>query len=472
MPPGPALRYARTNRNRFVSELKQLIRFPTVSSQPKHTPDIKRCAQWLAAHLHSIGMRTVRIFGGDHPIVYAASRFEPRRPTVLIYGHYDAQPPDPLHEWHSPPFEPAVRGNYIFGRGACDDKGQMFVHVKALEAYLRTQRKLPVNVKCLFEGEEEIGSPKLKRFLVRNRIPLAADVAVISDMPIPAPDRPAITYALRGGLSLELEIMGPRRDLHSGLFGGAIHNPLQALCEILASFHHRDGRIAIPGVYDRVRAWGNRERDYMRKTGPSDRQLLRDAQNDHPWGEPRYSLYERTTLRPALTINGITGGYQGPGGKGVIPARAIAKLSFRLVPDQDPVEIERLVREHIARICPVTVRANLRTLSRSNSALVDRSHPALRAAFLAYRKGFGQTPRFLRCGGTIPIVNTMQETLGIPTVLMGFALPDDHIHGPNERFYLPNFFNGIDTSIWFLSAVGEGRRHAADFAAGRTAHDY
>jgi acetylornithine deacetylase/succinyl-diaminopimelate desuccinylase-like protein len=472
VPPARALRYARAHQGRFVSELKDFIRFPTVSSQPKHAPDIKRCAQWLAAHLSKIGLKTVRTFGDDHPIVYAASQHVPRRPTVLIYGHYDVQPPDPLHEWHSPPFEPAVRGNYIFGRGACDDKGQMFVHVKAIESYLRTRGKLPVNVKCLFEGEEEIGSPRLKRFLVRNRVPLSADVAVMSDMPIPAPDRPAITYALRGGLSLELEVTGPQRDLHSGLFGGAIHNPLQALCEIVASFHDRDGRVAIPGFYDRVRPWGSREREYMRRTGPSDAQVLRDAQDEQAWGEPGYSLYERTTLRPALTINGLSGGYQGPGGKGVIPARALAKLSFRLVPDQDPVEVERQVRGHVEQVCPPTVHTRVRTLSHSNSALVDRSHPALRAAFLAYRKGFGQAPRFLRCGGTIPIVNTIQETLSIPTVLMGFALPDDHIHGPNERFYLPNFFNGIDASLWFLSLVGAGPRRAVETAEGRTAHDY
>lgn len=432
--------------------------------------DLKRCAQWLAVHLRRIGLRTTKVFGSDHPIVYAASLQQRHRPTVLIYGHYDVQPPDPLPEWHAPPFEPVVRGNYIFGRGACDDKGQMFVHVKALESCLQTNRRLPVNVKCLFEGEEEIGSPQLKRFLVRNRAALSADVAVMSDMPIPGPNRPAITYALRGGLSLELEVTGPRRDLHSGLFGGAVHNPLQALCEIVATFHDHNGRVAIPGFYERVRNWSTRERNYMQRTGPSDRKILHDAQDEQAWGEQGYSLYERTTLRPALTINGLSGGYQGPGGKGVIPARAVAKLSFRLVPEQDPLDIDRLVRWHVARVCPTTVHARVRTLSRSNSAVVDRSHPALRAAFLAYRKGFGQAPQFLRCGGTIPIVNTIQQTLGTPTVLMGFALPDDHIHGPNERFYLPNFFNGIATSIWFLSTVGATRR-AVEAAEERRSHD-
>jgi acetylornithine deacetylase/succinyl-diaminopimelate desuccinylase-like protein len=464
--PDQPLRYARQHRRRFVSELRDFIRFPTVSSQPRHAADLQRCAQWLARHLRRIGLKTSRIFGTQRPIVYAASAIEPRRPTVLIYGHYDVQPPDPIHEWRSPPFAPEIRGNYIFGRGACDDKGQMFAHVKAVESCLQTRQRLPVNIKCLFEGEEEIGSPLLKRFLVRNRVPLAADVAVMSDMPIPGPHNPAITYALRGGLSIELEVTGPARDLHSGLFGGAVHNPLQALCEIIAKLHDPGGRVAIPRFYDRVRTWSPREREYMRQTGPSNSQILSAAQDDQPWGEEGYTLYERTTVRPVLTINGISGGYQGTGGKGVIPAAALAKLSFRLVPDQDPLEIDRLVRRHIAQVCPPTVHARVRTLSRSNSALVDRSHPALAAAALAYREGFGRRPKFLRCGGTIPIVNTIQETLSIPTVLMGFALPDDHMHGPNERFYLPNYFNGIDTSIWFFHAIGRRGRRAPGMNVG------
>jgi acetylornithine deacetylase/succinyl-diaminopimelate desuccinylase-like protein len=472
-PSGP-LKYARAHRPRFVRELKDFIRFPSVSAQPKHASDVRNCGTWLARHLRKIGMPQVRVFPTrGHPIVYAEWKGAATCPTVLIYGHYDVQPADPLGKWHSPPFTPVVRGDHLYGRGACDDKGQMFAHLKALEAFLRTRGKLPVNVKCVFDGEEEIGSPALRRFLVRNRVPLAADVAVVSDMPIPGPNRPAITYALRGGLSLELEVTGPQRDLHSGLFGGAIHNPLQALCEIVARLHDDAGGVAIPGFYDRVRAWSGEEREYMRRAGPPDDQLLRDARAEQPWGEPGYSLYERTTIRPALTVNGLSGGYQGPGGKGVIPARALAKLSFRLVPDQDPREIERLVRRQVERICPPTVKARLRTLSHSNFALVDRSHPSLQAAMLAYKRGFGKAPRFLRCGGTIPIVNTIHEELGIPTVLMGFALPDDRIHGPDEKFYLPNLFRGIATSVWFLYAVGaRNPRDAEGRLEGRFAHDY
>ncbi len=451
--------FALANRSRFVAELEEFVRFPTISAQPKHAEDLKNCAAWLGNHLRQIGLDHVRVIPTRlHPVVYAEWLRAPGRPTVLIYGHYDVQPPDPLHEWHSPPFEPVVKGDYLYGRGACDDKGQMFSHVKALESYLRTTGKLPVNVKCLFEGEEEIGSPNLTPFLSNERNALASDVAVISDMPILAPDRPAITYAMRGALSLGLEVSGQKRDLHSGIYGGAVHNPLQALCEIIAKLHDAKGRVAVPGFYDNVRTWrcekADEERAYMASVGPSDAQILQDAQAQKGWGEAGFTLYERITIRPALTINGIVGGYGGTGVKAVIPARAIAKLNFRLVPNQDPREIDKLFRQYIARITPPTVQAKVHTSLVANPALVSRNHPAMRAAAVAYRKGFGRAPVFLRSGGTIPVVNLFQEILGIPTVLMGFALPDDWMHAPNEKFRLPNFFNGIKTSIRFLAEIG------------------
>jgi acetylornithine deacetylase/succinyl-diaminopimelate desuccinylase-like protein len=463
MSPSRALAYARAHRKKFLGELKDFIRFPTVSAQPRHDGDIRSCANWLAEHLRRVGLDHVRIVPTPrHPLVYAGWQNAAGRPTVLIYGHYDVQPPDPLHEWHSPPFEPAIRGVNLFGRGACDDKGQMFTHVKALEAYLQTAGGLPINVKCLFEGEEEIGSPSLIPFVARNKNALATDVAVMSDTRMLGPDRPAINYAERGALYLEIDVHGPEQDLHSGNFGGAVHDPLQALCEIIAKLHDANGRIAIPGLYDRVRSWSKRERAHMGRAGPSDPQILEDAQTDLGWGERGYSLYERLTLRPALTINGLTGGYQGPGGKGVIPARAGAKLSFRLVPDQDPREIDRLFRTYIGRITPPTVHSTVETLSSADPALIDPRHPAVRAAALAYRKGFSAAPVLLRSGGTIPILSTFQNTLGIPTVLMGFALPDDRIHAPNEKFHIPNFFKGIETSIWFLDALAKahGLRHS------------
>ncbi len=457
------LAYSHTNRSRFLAELKEFVRFPTISAQPMHADDLKKCAAWLANHLQHVGLEHVKVIPTRrHPIVYAEWLHAPGRPTVLIYGHYDVQPVDPLNEWASPPFEPTLRGNDLYGRGTSDDKGQLFVHVKALESYLHTTDKLPVNVKCLFEGEEEIGSPNLASFLTRNRDVLAADVAILSDMRILAPDRPAITYALRGALSLELEVNGPKQDLHSGTFGGAVHNPLQVLCEIIAKLHDANGRVAIPGFYDRVRRWScekaDEERAYMASVGPSDAQILQDAQAQKGWGEAGFTLYERTTVRPALTVNGILGGYQGPGVKAVIPSRAVAKLNFRLVPEQDPHEIDRLFRQYITRITPPTVRTMIHTSLVAKPALVSRNHQAMRAASIAYRKSFGATPVFLRSGGTIPVVNLFQEILGIPTVLMGFALPDDRMHGPNEKFHLPNFYNGIKTSIWFLAEVGAGQK--------------
>jgi acetylornithine deacetylase/succinyl-diaminopimelate desuccinylase-like protein len=327
--PHEALAYARAVGRRFVAELTEFTRFPSVSAQPEHAEDVKRCALWLAEHLRTVGLTHARVIPTRrHPIVYADWLDAPGHPTVLLYGHYDVQPPDPLNEWQTPPFEPTIRGNDLFGRGASDDKGQMFVHVKALESYLHTNGRLPINVKCLFEGEEEIGSANLKAFLFQNTSALAADVAVMSDMPMLAPDRPALTYAMRGALSLELEIRGQEVDLHSGNFGGAVHNPLQTLSEIIASLHNRDGRVMIPGFYDHVRRLHEKERAYMTRVGPSDRQILQDARAERGWGEHGYTLYERITIRPALTVNGIVGGYQGPGVKAVIPARATAKINL------------------------------------------------------------------------------------------------------------------------------------------------
>jgi acetylornithine deacetylase/succinyl-diaminopimelate desuccinylase-like protein len=465
-----ALTYAAVRHAQFLAELKDFVRFPTVSAQPRHAGDLKRCAQWLARHLRRIGLKRVNVIPTrSHPLVYAEWLHAPSRPTVLIYGHYDVQPAEPLDEWRSPPFAPTVRGENLYGRGACDDKGQLFTHVKALEAYLQTGGSLPVNVKCLFEGEEEIGSPNLAPFIRRHARALAADLAVASDTQMLGPDRPALTYALRGGLSMEVETRGQQTDLHSGTFGGCVHNPLQALCEIVAALHDTNGRIAVPNFYDRVRRWPEAERAYMARTGPDDGQVLADAKAWTGWGEPGFSLYERTTIRPSLSVTGVVGGYQGLGVKAVIPARAVAKLNFRLVPDQRPEEIERLVRQHVARLTPPTMELTIRTFLKASPALVGRSHPALRAAAAAYRHGFGAWPVLLRSGGTIPVVNTLREVLYIPTVLMGFALPDAHIHAPNERFHLPTFYRGIKTAIRFLWEVGAGLKQKDAPSLRRTA---
>lgn len=448
------LAYAADARNRFVAELEELIRFPTISAQPGHAGDLVDCASWLVDHLRGIGLEQVALLRTPgHPLVYAEWCHAPECPTVLVYGHYDVQPVDPLAEWRSPPFEPTLRGQDLFGRGASDDKGQLFVHIKAIESYLRSLGRLPVNVRCLLDGEEEIGSPHLVDLLRDNRGWIDADVALVSDTRFRAKGQPAITYALRGALSLELEVRGPQRDVHSGVYGGAISNPLQALSEILAGLHSTDRRVAIPGFYDAVRPLSERERVDLAASGPTDAQMLRDAGVARGWGECGYSLYERTTIRPAVTITGITGGYQDEGSKAVIPCCAKAKLDFRLVPDQEPRDIDRLFRRHLAHVTPPTVRAAVRTVLAARPVVVDRKHPALRAAAIAFRKAFGSAPVLLRLGGSIPAVGTLERVLGISSVLMGFGLPDDGIHAPNERFYLPNFDRGIAASIWFLAEV-------------------
>src|SRR5579883_674430 len=464
MGPARALEFARRNRLRFVDELKHFLRFPSISSQARHAKDVAVCADWLADHLQRIGLLRVKLIRSPgHPIVYADWMGVPGAPIVLIYGHYDVVPAEPLKEWISPPFTPNIRANDLYGRGACDAKGQLFVHLKAPESYLRDERALSVHVKCIFEGEEEIASPNLAPFLLRNLRALHSAVAVISDTKMLGPGRPAISYSQRGVLSMELEVRGPQKDLHSGSFGGAIHNPIQAICEIIARLHDDQRRVAVPGFYARVRPANREERKNMARTGPCDKNVLNTAGVEQSWGEPGYSLYERTTLRPALTINGITGGYQGPGGKGIIPARAQAKLSFRLVPGQDPREIERLVEKHIAAITPPTVISHLRTLGTARPVIVNFNGPFHRIARAAYQSGFGATPVFVRSGGTIPIVSTLHDVFRIPTVLMGFALPDDHIHAPNEKLHLPNFHAGIRTSISFLARVGcMGRRNVCE----------
>ena len=443
--------YARRHAPRFVRELAEFIRIPSVSSLSEHESDMRECAAWLVRHLRAIGLEGVRCWDtGGHPVVCGHWLHAAGRPTVLIYGHYDVQPADPAAEWSSPPFAPAVRDERLFGRGSADDKGQMFVHLKAIESWLRTRRSMPVNVKCLFEGEEEIGSSNLQSFLDEHRAEVDADAAVVSDMRIRGPDRPSITESLRGALRIELEVRGARTDLHSGNFGGAVANPLQILCEIVAKLHDGRGRVVIPGFYDRVRDLTADQRAEMAAIGPSDREILADAGTASTFGEPGYSAYERTTIRPALTITAVRGGHQGEGEKAVIPARASAMLDFRLAADKDPGEIDRLCRRFVARIAPSMVKVTLRTLFRAWPVSSPRGEPAMRAAAAAYRTGFDRVPIVLRIGGTIPVVHMLKETLGVPTVMMGFALPDSNLHAPDENMHLPTFFRGIQTSISFL----------------------
>jgi acetylornithine deacetylase/succinyl-diaminopimelate desuccinylase-like protein len=381
----------------------------------------------------------------------------PDAPIVLVYGHYDVQPPDPFDLWETPPFEPTVVGDNIVARGASDDKGQLYTHVKAAEAYHATEGAPPVNVKCLFEGEEESGSPSLAPFIREHADQLAADVAVISDTGMLTPETPSIVYGLRGLAYIEVEVTGPDHDLHSGTYGGAVHNPINALCAMIAQLHDADGRITIPGFYEQVRELSEDERAEMAEA-PLDREAwLEEAGVKTDWGEPDYTILERTTARPTLDVNGIWGGYIQPGAKTVLPSKAFAKLSMRLVPDQDPQEITELARQHLLDLAPPTVDIEVRSLHGGKPAIVSRDHPAMKAASRAFAAGFGQEPVLVRRGGSIPVVATLQEVLGIETILMGFGLPDDRIHSPNEKFHLPNFYRGIETVIHFLDALSEAQ---------------
>jgi acetylornithine deacetylase/succinyl-diaminopimelate desuccinylase-like protein len=449
-----ALDWARRHGGGFVGHLEELVAIPSVSAQPRHTADVAAAAEWLGGHMRSIGLERVEVVPTRrHPIVYADWVHAEGRPTVLVYGHYDVQPPDPVGEWRTPPFRPSIQGEDLVGRGASDDKGQLFVHLKAIESWLQAVGRMPVNVRVVLDGEEEVGSPNLRLFLQRRRHELAPDVAVLSDTRMLGPDRPALTYALRGSLSLEVSVEGPAHDLHSGGFGGAVEEPLAVLCTMVASLHHGDGRVAVPGFYRCVRRWPQEELEFMGANGPTDGEVLRAASGARPGGERRFTCYERTTIRPAIAVNGISGGYQGPGAKTVIPARASVKLNVRLVPDQDPAEIERLVRRHLARFERPGRRVRVRVLSAAPPVVLDRRHPGTAAAAAAYRAGFGRPPALLRSGGTIPVVRELCRTLRTPVVLMGFALPDDRMHAPNEKLHLPTFHRGVATSIAFLDEV-------------------
>ena len=451
-----ALDYARAHREQFLAELRTFLSIPSVSTQAQHQPDVARAAGWLRDQLLAAGFPEAQVMPTPkHPVVYAEwMAAGPTAPTVLIYGHYDVQPPDPLDEWRTPPFEPTLVGEDIFARGAADDKGQLYAHVKAVQSFHQTVGKPPVNIKCIFEGEEEMGSPSLDPFIREHNELLAADVAVISDSHILGKDLPSIVYGLRGLAYVEVEVSGPAHDVHSGIYGGAVHNPINALCAMIASLHDEHGRITIPGFYDQVRELEPEERAELSRV-PFDREAwLEQTGAPTDWGEPDYTIVERTTARPTLDVNGMWGGYIEPGAKTVLPGKAHAKISMRLVPDQDPAEISRLIAAHLKAIAPPTVRVQVQELHQGKGAIVRRDSVWMQAACKAYAAAFGREPVFERGGGSIPVVATFQDVLGIDTILMGFGLPDDNLHAPNEKFHLPNFYRGIETAIHFMEHLG------------------
>jgi len=445
--------HAQRDRDAALARLMRFLAIPSVSAVRAHAGDVQGAAEWLAARMAEAGIDGVRVDPTPgHPVVTGRLDAGPERPTVLVYGHYDVQPPEPLEAWNSPPFVPTLLDGAIVARGAADDKGQLMAHVEAAAACMLAGGP-PVNLRYVFEGEEEVGSPNLAEWLRDHADELAADVAVISDTAMLSASQPSIVYGLRGLAYFEIEVVGPNHDLHSGAFGGATLNPAGVLCRILSALQDAEGRVLIPGFYDRVRPLGDDERDELARV-PFDVGAFRTATGAAGgWGEPGYSLVERLGARPSLDINGLISGWTGEGAKTVLPARALAKVSMRLVPDQDPEDIAERVREAVAGLTPQGASATVRALHGARPAVCDRSHPAMQAAARAYADVFGTLPVFTREGGSIPVVTLLDELLGIPTVLMGFGLPDDGLHGPNEKFAVAQFWRGTETVIAFLEQL-------------------
>ena len=440
--------------NKIIEDFKTFLRFPTISSDSTKKQAIQHCAQWLSDHLKIIGLQKVTLYQTkQQPVVYAEYIVDPSLKTILFYGHYDVQPVTPVSDWKFPPFHPTIVGDYIYARGASDDKGQMFIHIKAIESVLLSKNCLGVNIKCLFESGEEIGSPDLFSFIHDNKHLLRCDIAVVSDTKMLAANRPAITYSLRGSLNAEIVIKVAAKDLHSGTFGGMVNNPANVLGNILSNIHDDKSRIKIPGFYSGIINEGHYERDYMRVVGPSDEALQLDAGISKNWGEAGFTNYERTTIRPSVVVTTLQSGHIGEGSKNVLPSVAIAKINFRLVKGQHPKQIALFFARFVKQYIPPGVNYKLKFSSASNAVEVSRRHPYLKAAGDAYTKVFGYTPVFLRSGGTIPVVGMLRDQFQIPVVLMGFALASDNMHAPNERFYLPNLFRGIRTSIRFIKNV-------------------
>jgi acetylornithine deacetylase/succinyl-diaminopimelate desuccinylase-like protein len=439
-----------SHRDQNLKELCEFLRIPSVSTKSEHKADIERGARWVADHLRAAGFKSVEIIPTNfHPLVYAESLEAPGKPTVLFYGHYDVQPAEPLELWTSPAFEPTVRDAKLYGRGTADDKGQVHIHLKALESLQKVDGKFPINIKILIEGEEEVGSVSLWDFVQKNKEKLQADALIVSDTSMLAKGAPSITYGLRGLNYYQIELTGPERDLHSGVYGGAVPNPLTILAELFAKLHDKNFRVTVPGFYDSVP-----------KLPPAERKAL----NALPWnkkdfqkavgapgyvGEKGFSIVEQLWTRPTLELNGIWGGYTGEGAKTVIPSKAHAKFSTRLVPNQDPEKIAKAVEKHIRKLLPRTVTCKFEVLSTGKPWVAPFQAPIFKKAQAALEKGFGKKAVFIREGGSIPFVTQMHDTFKVPCVLIGFGLPDENAHAPDEHIWLENYFNGIKAIAYF-----------------------
>ena len=447
--------YQEKNKDRFLNELLELLRIPSVSAKTEHKPDMIKCAEAVKQRLLDAGADKVEIYPTDgHPIVYAEKLVDPSKPTVLVYGHYDVQPAEPLELWNSGPFDPMIKDGKIFARGSCDDKGQMYMHVKALETLVQTN-SLQNNIKFCIEGEEEVGSPNLGKFVSANKELLKADCVLISDSAMISLDTPSLDIGLRGLSYIEVEVTGPNRDLHSGVYGGAVANPITILAKMIASLHDENNHITIPGFYDDVLISSAEERALMAKAPFDEKEYKEDLGVKELWGESGYSTNERTGIRPTLELNGIWGGYTGEGAKTVLPSKAFAKISARLVPNQGSDKITKLLIDHLHKIAPayVTVKATLHHGGEPYITPIDSK--AYKSAAKAIEATFGKSPIPVRGGGSIPICSLFEKELGAKVVLMGFGLDSDNLHSPNEKFDIANFYKGIETIPYFHKYFSE-----------------
>ena len=448
--------YIQANEQRFLDELKDLLRIPSISTAPEHKADTHRAAESVAAHLRAAGLENVEVIETErHPLVYADWLHAPGKPTVLCYGHFDVQPPDPLELWETPPFEPTERNGNLYARGSADDKGQMFSHIKAIETLQAVNGTLPLNVKFLVEGEEEVGGVSVAEYVAKNPEKLKADVALVSDTEMYAPGLPTLNIGLRGLVYMEIEARGPARDLHSGLYGGAAPNAVFGLIELLSKAKDANGRIQIPGIYDAVEPPSAEEKESWTHLPFDEKEYLEtEVGSTSLTGEKEYSVFERTWARPTLEVHGIAGGFTGAGAKTVIPAKAVAKVSIRLVPRQQPAEIVAAVEKFVKENTPLGIQCEVRVLSAGPGLMVNPDHHAIAVAAKAFSDIFGKPTVFTRSGGSIPIVGDFANHLGIPTILMGFGLPDDGLHSPNEKYNIRNYYDGIRTLAHFFEEYG------------------
>jgi acetylornithine deacetylase/succinyl-diaminopimelate desuccinylase-like protein len=446
-----AIEYARKNQDKFLNDLIEIVAIPSISTTPENKPDMDRAAEWMSSRLRKLGMNKVQIMPtGGHPVVYGEwLEAGTNKPTVMVYGHYDVQPVDPVELWDTPPFEGKIKGDNLFGRGTSDMKGQVVASMSAVESIINTSG-MPVNLKWLLEGEEEIGSEHLADFIQKHTELLKADICLNPDAGMISADLPTITYGLRGLVYMELRVYGPARDLHSGLFGGTVHNPAQAIIELIAGMHDKNGRITLPGFYTNVRKLSDQERKDMAQLPTNEKFFLEQTGVPALWGEPEFIPIERTSGRPTLEVNGLLSGFTGEGSKTVLPAWAMAKISCRLVPDQTPLEIFNCMQTYLEANAPRDIRWELKNLHTAGAAITDTNSAGVKAMSKAFETVWGSRPLFKREGGSIGVVVQLQEYVGVESVLTGFGLPEDNVHSPNEKLHLPTWRKGIEALIHFF----------------------